>query len=504
MADEPDTSPAKFLHIPNEIKLIIGSFLEPPELNNLIQTTSDLVPLLQPLLHEKAASFIVNNDIPALAWAAQNGREELVEIILRSGKGKIKLSDIILAIFMACEQGYPIMVEKLLSSLPKLRMCSTTSGGKHFFTGTKLRTLTRKARNKYASEDEDLSAHLYVACKNGHEGIARMLLKCGVRDAAKLRALLAIAEEGADEAASIILTAGMSDDSEAISRAILSAVGGRHTNMVKILMNSGAHFEMPVLAYHTAMRHPTSMMDEVLLDLRDGITLPDMTSIFTDAAHSGNYFYIKAFIELGDRCPLQTGVFAPSLRMAAGCPRTCEKLISLIIKAGAEYITKDDLSQALYTIVGFERPVISRVLIQNGADPSSRGENGMTALHTAAMFGHNSTVKVLLDHGADATIKADEGQTALHFAAGHNYFPIARYLIEAGADIDAKDNGELTPLHCAADNGGFEVATLLVTKGVNHRAKSSSGWTALDFAMRNNHGRIVELLLALEKDQAKE
>ncbi|KAK2880148.1 hypothetical protein FQN49_000527 [Arthroderma sp. PD_2] len=491
-------SPLELLHFPNEILLLIGKFLDPPELNSLMQTTSDLVPLLRPLLHEKAATFDVNHFIPALAWAAENGRLPLVKAILDRGKGKIKLTAIILATFMACEHGYPEMVQILLRALPLLPMLSTKSGAKYFFVGTQLHIMTRKARNSYASEDEDLSAHLYVACKNDHKEIVRMLFDRGMRDMAKLRVLLAIAEEGLDEAASILLDAGMKDSPESISRAIFSAVRCRHINMVRILMNSGANFEMPIMAYHTAIKQPLSMMDELLFELRDGIRLPDMTSIFSAAARSGNYFYIDTMLALGNKCPIDSAIYGSALIAASACPRTSDNLLRLLISAGAGHITNNDLSRALHSIVGFERPTIASFLLRNGADPCKRLE-GLTALHTTTISGQSATVQALLDYGADASIKSDDGQTPLHLAARNNHFLIARHLIEAGADISAKDNNDLTPLHCAANNGSFDVASLLVKKRADPWAQTASGWTPLNLAARSKHDRVLELLLATQE-----
>ncbi|KAM5437388.1 hypothetical protein McanMca71_000997 [Microsporum canis] len=492
-------SPTELTHLPNEIMLLIGESLGVPALSNMMKTNSRYASLFHSLLHEKAATFNVKGNTPAIAWAAEQGRPSMIKWILDGAKKPITPSAIILALFMACYYNDTDMVEMLLPVTPSVPLCSTNTGAKYFFVGVQSQNMTEKTRNKYVSEDNDLSAHLYVASRNGSEEIVWMLFKFGMRDFAKSRALLAIAEEGLDEAAKILLDAGMKHDPEAVSRAVFSAVIGENVNMVRILMDSGAKFEMPVMAYHTAMRKLTGEMDKVLLQLRDGIRLPDMTPIFAAAAYHGNYFYIKTMIDLGDKCPLESAVFAPALRSATGSARASEKMIRLILNAGEGHIIEDDLSQALYTIVKYERPVITNLLLQRGADSEKVFETGTTALHMATLYGHNATAKVLVESGTNVSIKAENGQTALHIAAHNNFYAIAKRLIESGADISVTDNKDLTPLHLAANNGSYEVARLLLEHGADPWAQSPKGWMPLNLAAIKKHDCVLELLLATQK-----
>src|SRR3990167_3744418 len=67
--------------------------------------------------------------------------------------------------------------------------------------------------------------------------------------------------------------------------------------------------------------------------------------------------------------------------------------------------------------------------------------NGMTALHYAALYGHEEIVKLLLAHGASVNPKTTKDQfiekihkdsTPLQLAASHGHFHITLLLLENG------------------------------------------------------------------------
>lgn len=63
---------------------------------------------------------------------------------------------------------------------------------------------------------------------------------------------------------------------------------------------------------------------------------------------------------------------------------------------------------------------------------NQRGENGVTALHIAALRGSTESVGVLLAHGADPGIQDDSGRTALDFARQNNDLRLVR-MMRAGS-----------------------------------------------------------------------
>ena len=63
------------------------------------------------------------------------------------------------------------------------------------------------------------------------------------------------------------------------------------------------------------------------------------------------------------------------------------------------------------------------MLIEKGSDLNARRSDGYSALHVAAANGNNTGVRLLLEHGADPLIKDNNGRTPLLVALskGHRY-----------------------------------------------------------------------------------
>lgn len=99
-----------------------------------------------------------------------------------------------------------------------------------------------------------------------------------------------------------------------------------------------------------------------------------------------------------------------------------------------------------YTVEDLGSPnVDNETVSQQQTDPS------VPLLHTLAQQGDLIKVKELLDKGeANATDVDQEGITALHWAAMNSALDICKLLLERGAEVDAI-GGELlaTPLHWA-------------------------------------------------------
>jgi len=89
-------------------------------------------------------------------------------------------------------------------------------------------------------------------------------------------------------------------------------------------------------------------------------------------------------------------------------------LAEKMIKKGAD-VNKTGWTPLHYASSGGHAPVIS-LLLENSAYIDAESPNGSTPLMMAAMYGSSASVRLLLQEGADPKIKNQQGLNALDFA----------------------------------------------------------------------------------------
>ncbi|KAK1146052.1 Glycerophosphocholine phosphodiesterase [Aspergillus melleus] len=109
---------------------------------------------------------------------------------------------------------------------------------------------------------------------------------------------------------------------------------------------------------------------------------------------------------------------------------------------------------------------IVRLLVDAGVDINYQDEQGETALHVAARFGHHECAKILLDgnHEQKADTELAEhtySWTPLFIACVDDALAVVDLLIEAGADLEKPDSSGWTAKEHAALRGHLAVARRL-------------------------------------------
>lgn len=126
--------------------------------------------------------------------------------------------------------------------------------------------------------------------------------------------------------------------------------------------------------------------------------------------------------------------------------------------------TKSGAVLALATQSNFV-PIV-RLLVEAGVDVNHQDEQGETALHVAARFGHEVCAKALLEGSANYETDIDIpektfGWTPLFIACVDGHLPIVELLVSAGADLDRCDLSGWTAKEHAALRGHMHIVNRL-------------------------------------------
>jgi ankyrin repeat protein len=179
-------------------------------------------------------------------------------------------------------------------------------------------------------------------------------------------------------------------------------------------------------------------------------------------------------------------------------------VLNLLVQSGSNLAaTRCDARTALHVaaMMGHERAVA--FLLREGAQASCRDAQGMTPLMMASTTGPMGMVRSLVRHMAQHGLGLEQsdakGWTAVHWTAWGNHEEAAAFLLREGAQATCRDNTGMTPLMLASSQGQMRVVRALAQhmgqEGMGLEQMDAKGRTALHLAAAKGHAGVIRILL---------
>ena len=188
-------------------------------------------------------------------------------------------------------------------------------------------------------------------------------------------------------------------------------------------------------------------------------------------------------------------------------PKCLELQLSLLLKFKADINARSTLKRTvlLKSIIYAKYP-LSKLLLDNGADPNIGDEDGLLPVHVCATNLCLSLLKQILDCGADINGCDNNGRTALYFSVRASHREIFDELIYHKCDI-GKGSKYGFPLQIAIVLGQLEMVQILLENGADVQAKIyehrlnpySKVYDYLNLALVIAHNHITSPALSVEK-----
>ncbi len=165
------------------------------------------------------------------------------------------------------------------------------------------------------------------------------------------------------------------------------------------------------------------------------------------------------------------------LSVMGGHPLTTKALLEVV---GRNDATKSEQSSAILLLATKSNFFnIVKLLVDSGVNVNWQDENGESALHVAARFGHVKCAGIILTGSAEQNadpnlVERYFGWTPIHIAAVDGHLPIVELLIKAGAEVNKLDHSGWNAREHAALRGNLLIAEKLLAAAPRDELVSDS------------------------------
>ena len=139
-----------------------------------------------------------------------------------------------------------------------------------------------------------------------------------------------------------------------------------------------------------------------------------------------------------------------------------------------------------------------KTLLEAGARPDECSEDHTTLLMAAVGRDSLQTVQMLLDRGANPLARDDDGMRPIHYLTGNDTdeLKIADLLLKSGEEVNVTDNRGNTPLMTISGSKNIPTVRYLIAHGANVNQRNEGGNTALTLAESEDEKETIRLLKA--------
>lgn len=258
-------------------------------------------------------------------------------------------------------------------------------------------------------------------------------------------------------------------------------------DIAKRLIDGGASIDLVVAAGRG--------LDVVLKLLTSSGDVPqaDLNSSLLTAASTGHARAVRVLVDNKADVNARDGDGNTPLILTSAGGHT--DVAQLLLDHGADVSAVGQRDVTALLAVSPENTAILELLLRAGSDANVRDKFRSSALHLAALGGHEPAVQLLVGYGADVAATMDDGSTPLHSAASSGSAGVTRVLLGMQPDLDAVDENGDTPLLVAVQGGHLEVVELLVDGGADVGVMNGEGVTAMKWAEINGDEAVRVVLL---------
>ncbi|XP_059174822.1 putative ankyrin repeat protein RF_0381 [Physella acuta] len=412
----------------------------------------DLVEMLCQHTHE---NFCCYRQYTPLALAAQMGRCDIMNLLIKYGKGELDKS-LALKSSVKHEQ---IESAKLLVEIGATIHCGEALDD--IIINNRVKSfLFLKEHFKYdviSAIKNKGTQFLNLAASKGHKEIIKLLV-----------------EEGADLNASYNY-----------KTPLMSAVD---PSTMELLIKSGADVNAKVEKYSASF----TIFDCILNEHKEGKMRVKLVNM------------VKVLINHGFKVNVQDKKGNTPL-MKASQKSNMEKVLRSLLQAGADVNNQNnDGESALHLAVCCKSILNAKVLLESKSDIDLKTKDGKTPLFYAILERYLNMIILLVENNANVNCENNIGNTPLLFLCSDyvNDVDVIKMLINYGACVNHHNNKGYTPLMVAAKKQSFDILKILCESGaeinsVNEKEKETALSILLDMPYNRN---IVLYLIAKGAD----